>query len=441
MDALPSVPRVLVGILDVLQDDAVDLRKLSDVILQDIGLTTRVIAAASSIPDKPRRGFDSLEQAIRTLGLPTVKAMVITAAIQYVFEQFSPHRQNLLNRLWRRALTTACLAKSLAILTGYRRPEEAYLAGLLADLGRLVHLTAVESEYDRLLAGPEDDDDSRHFATAPFGSGHVDAAVELMEGWGLDPFVVDAVRYHLEPVRKIRDAHHLVKLVSTAYAMASSELVSDQALATADLLFGLDEGLTRELHRHAGDEVARLAAALQIDIGGNAAEIQSDNDRITLGKRLQDLEQLEQLTAALAQVKSPQLPHSAVQRAVFLALGVEVSAVSDRHGCSLSPCMDRGQRRANLHTAARGRAQSRNRCIAHPPHGSSDGVGTGRPLGDRPADLWRLLGRGTLGSAAGRTGEGLRGTGSRSRTRPTLTDEEAGCVCSDSWNADRQGAD
>ena len=325
MDALPSLPRVLVGILDVLQDDATDLRKLSDTILQDIGLTTRVIAAASSIPDKPRRGFESLEQAIRTLGLPPVKALVITAAIQQVFEQFSPRRQSFLNRLWRRALTTASLGKALAVLTGYGRPEEAYLAGLLADLGRLVHLTAVESEYDRLLAGPAGDDDSRHSATATFGPDQVEAAVALMEGWGLHPFIVDAVRYHLEPVRKIRDAHHLAKLVNLAYAMASSELVSDQTLTSADLLFGLDEGLTRELHRHAGEEVARLATALQIEIGENAAEVKSDNDRHRLGERLQDLEQLEQLKTELAQVKSPQLPHSAVQRAVFLALGVEKS--------------------------------------------------------------------------------------------------------------------
>lgn len=325
MDALPSLPRVLVGILDVLQDDAADLRKLSDTILQDIGLTTRVIAAASSIPDKPRRGFESLEQAIRTLGLPTVKALMISAAIQQVFEQFSPRRQSFLNRLWRRALTTASLGKALAVLTGYHRPEEAYLAGLLADLGRLVHLTAVESEYDRLLAEPADDHGSRHSATATFGPNHVESAVALMEGWGLDPFVVDAVRYHLEPVRKVRDAHHLAKLVNLAYAMARSELVSDPMLTSADLLFGLDEGLTRELHRHAGEEVARLATALQIEIGENAAEVKGGNDRHRLGEQLQDLEQLEQMKTELAQVKSPQLPHSAVQRAVFLALGVEKS--------------------------------------------------------------------------------------------------------------------
>ncbi len=324
MDALPSLPRVLVRILDVLQDEGADPGTLSNVILQDVGLTGRVIAAARSEPGKPRR-FESVEHAVRALGQPTVKAVVITAAMQQVFEQFSPRRQGFLNRLWRTALTTASLGKALAILTGYPRPHEAYLAGLFADVGRLVRLTAVESEYDRLLAGvPEEPDTCPTDTATPAGPRHVAAAVALMEGWELDPFLVDAVRYHLEPARRIRDAHHLVKLTNLAYAMATSDPVSDRTLETADLLFGLNEGLTRELHRQARDEIAHLAAVLHIDKceGGGGADI--DDDRRMLGERLQDLEQLEHVKEEFAPV-GPQRQHSTVQRVVFLTLGVETS--------------------------------------------------------------------------------------------------------------------
>lgn len=323
MDALPSLPRVLVRILDVLQDETADPGTLSNVILQDIGLTGRVIAAARSKPDKPRR-FESVEHAVRALGLPTVKALVITAAMQQVFEQFSPRRQSFLNWLWRTALTTASLGKALAILTGYPRPQESYLAGLLADVGRLVRLTAVESEYDRLLAGVPDDADPCPIDTAAPGPRHVTAAVALMEGWELDPFLVDAVRYHLEPARKIRDAHHLVKLTNLAYAMASSDLVSDRTLETADLLFGLNEGLTRELHRQAKDEIAQLATVLHIDKCEDNGGAHIDDDRRMLGERIQDLEQLEHVKEEFTPT-GPQRQHSTVQRVVFLTLGVETS--------------------------------------------------------------------------------------------------------------------
>ena len=321
MDALPSLPRVLVRILDVLQDESADPSALGRIVLQDIGLTTRVIAATHASPGESSR-FESVEQAIRTLGLSAIKTLVTTAAMQQVFEQFSPRRQRLLNEIWRRALTTASLGKALAVLTGYRRPEDAYLAGLFTDVGRLVRLTAIESEYDRLLEGVLDDTDPDEVWKP--GPTHVAAGVALLEDWELDPFLVDAVRFHLEPARKIRDAHHLVKLTHLAHAMASSDPVSGPTLEASDLLFGLNEGLTRELHRHARDEIAQLATVLQIDIRGESAGGHADSDRLALGQRLQDLEQLEHLQGELAEV-GPQISPSTVQKVVSLTLGVEKS--------------------------------------------------------------------------------------------------------------------
>ncbi len=321
MDALPSLPRVLVRVLDVLQDESADPSVLGRIVLQDIGLTTRVIAAARASPGESTR-FESVEQAIRTLGLSAIKTLVITAAMQQVFEQFSPRRQRFLNEIWRRALTTASLGKALAVLTGYRRPEDAYLAGLFTDVGRLVRLTAVESEYDRLLEGVLDDTGLDEVSKP--GPIHVAAGVALLEDWDLDPFLVDAVRFHLEPARKIRDAHHLVKLAHLAHAMASSDPVSGPTLEASDLLFGLDEGLTRELHRHAREEIAQLATVLQIDIRCEGVGGHTDNDRVTLGQRLQDLEQLEHLQGELAQA-GPQINPSTVQKVVSLTLGVEKS--------------------------------------------------------------------------------------------------------------------
>ncbi len=321
MDALPSLPRVLVRILDVLQDESADPSALGRIILQDIGLTTRVIAAARASSGESSR-FESVEQAIRTLGLSAVKALVITAAQQQVFEQFSPRRQKFLNEIWRRALTTASLGKALAVLTGYRRPADAYLAGLFTDAGRLVRLTAVESEYDRLLEGAFGDADPDEVSKPR--STQLAAGVALLEGWELDPFLIDAVRFHLEPARKIGDAHHLVKLTHLAHAMASSDPVSEPALEAADLLFGLNEGLTRELRRQVGEEIAWVASALQMDIRGESAGGCTDDDRVTLVQRLQDLEQLEHLRGELAQV-GPQIKPSTVQKVVSLTLGVEKS--------------------------------------------------------------------------------------------------------------------
>ncbi|HSM28780.1 MAG TPA: HDOD domain-containing protein [Thioalkalivibrio sp.] len=322
-DELPSLPQVLSSILDALQDDDADLQNLSTIILQDIGITAKLIAVANSSVHYRGRHCASLERAVLNLGLSTVKTVAITAAVQQVFDQFSQRRQGFLKGVWRKALTTASLGQALAALTRYPRPEEAYLAGLLVDIGRLARLTADESGYWRLLEGAANDRDLVVAETAALGSDHCTAAANLMEDWGLSPFIVDAVRYHLEPGRAIRDAHHLVKVINLAYALASSETVPDQTLETADMLFGLNEGLTRELRGRVEDDVAHLAQSLQIDISLDSGDDQDRGARQTLGERLQDLQQLEQLKREMTVLEQPKLQQIAVQRVLFLTFGVE----------------------------------------------------------------------------------------------------------------------
>lgn len=321
MDALPTLPQVLASILGVLQEEDSNPSELSNIILQDIGLTSRIIAAERSSPDRTIR-FESVEQAVRSLGTSTVRIMLVTAAVEQTFEQFNPRRQSFLKMIWRRALTTASLGKALAVLTGYQRPEDAHLAGLFAEIGRLVRLTKVESEYHCLLAGMLEHTYPTEFS-AP-GPRHVAAGVALLEEWGMDPFLVDAVRFHLEPAHEVRDAHHLVKLTNLAYAMASSDPASDAAPEAANLFFGLDDTLTRELHRQVLDDISQLETVLEIDTLGESAGGRTGNDRFILGQRVQDLQQLEHLKQEWFQAE-PQLQHSTVQKVVFLTLGVEKS--------------------------------------------------------------------------------------------------------------------
>lgn len=338
-DELPILPQVLASILDALQDDGADLQNLSTIILQDIGITAKIIAVANSSVYYRGRHCASLERAVLNLGLSTVKTVAITAAVQQVFGQFSQRRQGFLKGIWRKALTTATLAQALAALTRYPRPEEAYLAGLLVDIGRLARLTADEPGYWRLLEEATNDRDLVVAETAALGSDHCTVAANLMEDWGLSPFLVDAVRYHLEPGRAIRDAHHLVKLVNLAYALASRETVPDPTLETADMLFGLNEGLTRELRGRVQDDVTQLAQSLQIDISLDGVDDLDRGARQTLGERLQDLQQLEHLKREMTALEQPKLQQVAVQRLLFLTFGVEETLLfltddDEAHACA-----------------------------------------------------------------------------------------------------------
>lgn len=324
-DSLPSLPQVLVRILDAIYEDQADLQKLSAIILQDAAMTARVIAVANSSFYYRGRRQESLDRAVLHLGTDAVKTLVMTASMRQLFSRFGRQSPRLLKRVWRNALVTASLSQVLAVLTSYPRPEEAYLSGLMVDVGRLVRLGEDPEHYRAMIAEAGDEQALIGTEREVFGSTHCEVAADLMEAWGLSPFMADAVRYHLEPAIRVRDAHHLVKIVNLGYSMGRPGAIGHDTLVAGDTLFGLNEGLTAELRGRVSDDVTGIARSLGIDI--EAEDDASDRlARQSLGERLEGLNQLARLQGELSRIATLHR-HVAVQRALLLTFGVQRSLV------------------------------------------------------------------------------------------------------------------
>ena len=84
------------------------------------------------------------------LGLDTIKSIAITASVQQFFSKYSSHKSKFLRDFWKHALSCAVIARSLAKLTSYKCAEEAYLAGLLHDIGKLVLENNANFDYNKI---------------------------------------------------------------------------------------------------------------------------------------------------------------------------------------------------------------------------------------------------------------------------------------------------
>ncbi|WP_168044668.1 HDOD domain-containing protein [Ectothiorhodospira sp. PHS-1] len=195
METMPSLPQVLLNILDAIQDEQADLRSLGEIILQDPAMTARLVAVANSAHYARAGGCHSLDRAVMILGQRTVKNVVMTAAMKQVFDEFGRRHRRFLKESWRGTLVTAALAQALAALTRYPRPEEAYLCGLLVNLGRLDRLTLDEARYPALLEAAENDQDLIRREQATYGGSHCELAAGLMEQWGLSPLSAGIVTW------------------------------------------------------------------------------------------------------------------------------------------------------------------------------------------------------------------------------------------------------
>lgn len=323
LDRLPSLPQVLTKILDAIHSERADLQHIAGIIRHDSAMTARLLGVANSSYYGRAKSCQTVERALLFLGTDTVKTIVITAAIKQFFNRFNPHHQPFVKAFWRRSLISANFAHILANLTGYNAPEEAYLSGLLMDVGQLILLNQHDRRYIDIWSNAVDDRTLLEAERENFQRSHDEIGADMIDAWQLNGFMGDAVRFHNESSAQILDAHHLVKIVNLSSLLSAPGPLSDEAIAQADQLFGLTEALTRELCSRISEDVERIAGGLNIDIGDMQASAADEAAQLLLGERLGQLSQLGHMNSELWRSQTRTALEQAIRRIVFMTLNIE----------------------------------------------------------------------------------------------------------------------
>jgi len=244
---LPSLPQIVLRMVHACNQEA-DYRELAGLIGSDTALSARVLSLANSAFFNQGKAVHSIERALLRLGIDNVRTLVITAALRQFLQELGADQWQQMRDFWRHSLATALLARTLAVLTRYGSPDEAYLLGMLHNIGELI----------TLKSAPDSDTGA---ATLP----PVETAALLAQRWGLGPLAADAVRYQQVPPEEIWDAAHLVKLINLSARLAMPDT---RGLEAANTLFGLTAALTQEICARVDHEVGQLAATLNIPLEG-----------------------------------------------------------------------------------------------------------------------------------------------------------------------------
>jgi len=285
---LPSLPHVLVKLLDITFTEVVAFDTLSELIKQDAGLTARVTAAANTAYYAGQGKDLEFERVLVLLGMDTIKTISITACVQQFFSRFETASARRLKQFWRNSLTCALISKRLAHLIGYHCQEEAYLAGLLHNVGELIFESHYPEQHEQICNEATDQLSKLKLEQAHIGANHFQAGAWLVNSWGLESFMEDAILFQGEAVNEIREAHNLVKLVYLANQMSQQYgSLSDDAFLCAKSLFDLEHGILEQITAEVAEEVVAAASALNIDIGQADGQV-GDEDSLDMQVELAD---------------------------------------------------------------------------------------------------------------------------------------------------------
>ncbi len=263
--ALPALPTVVGELLAAFDDENVDVQTLAHLIGCDATISARMLTVANSAAYHNRAPrTSSLERTLTVLGLETAKTIALTTAIHQTFSHLRGIPPADMDRFWHHALSCAHLAQRLAQTIAYPAPDEAYLCGLLHDLGKLVigvrHPTALQVGSTRAHSCS----DVPLLEQQIFGADHCELGAALVESWRLRSFLADAIRFHHLAAEHLRGAHPLLRLLHVANTLSQDNELDDAACISADTLFGLTPALLRQLRAESTREMMPLAASLSI---------------------------------------------------------------------------------------------------------------------------------------------------------------------------------
>ncbi len=278
---LPSLPEVTLRALEACHQQE-SYRTISGIVSADTALVSRILGLANSSLYGTSTQIRSVDQALLRLGTHRFHTLVLTAALRQILYELGADQWQQLRDFWRHSLTTAMTARALATLTRYPEPDQAFMLGMLHNVGELIALKTPPGEAQQYYFDHQSE-----------------IAAKLVSDWGLGPMASDAMLYQQALPADIRDAGHLVKLISLATRLAQADAAG---IAAAGTIFGLNEELTREINRRIDQEVESVATSMGIplsadyDARASQEKLKQTVLRQTMAARAMDLAPLRDST-------------------------------------------------------------------------------------------------------------------------------------------------
>nr|WP_276536761.1 HDOD domain-containing protein [Tissierella carlieri] len=194
------LPEIINKIIVLTDDPDSTVHDMEEVILQDQVLTTKILRLANSAYYGYARKISTISQATVLLGFQAIKGIALASTVRtYLTNELRGYSLEK-NELWSQSQTCAIVSRFIAKSIKYYNPEEAYIAGLLRDIGKTILNQHMEKEYMEVLLKMEKDNISFLDAEKEvLGFGHAEIGEKIAEKWNLPKDLVEAIGYHHTP--------------------------------------------------------------------------------------------------------------------------------------------------------------------------------------------------------------------------------------------------
>ncbi|MEX0776769.1 MAG: GGDEF domain-containing protein [Phycisphaeraceae bacterium] len=300
---LPSLPTIALEVIELVQQKDVNIKQIANTISHDPALATKILRTVNSSFYGQTQTISTITHALVILGLNSVKTLALGFSLVSNLKDSGAGGDFDHVTFWKRSLLTAVAGRSLAREFGVLQQEEAFLGGLLQDLGVLAMAQALGPKYTQIVAeAAEDHSALGALERDQLGADHAEVGAALAEAWKLPPVLAIPIRYHESPDAAPSEIQPIVRCVALGNRVADV-FITENPAALEQYYHDAAEwfGVTREraepiLERiHTNTVEMHRLFNLPMDSLGNAQDILARANDALLNLSLQQAQKSTEL--------------------------------------------------------------------------------------------------------------------------------------------------
>jgi HD-like signal output (HDOD) protein len=230
IEDISTLPQVALRVMKIANDPNAGAAQMKAAMEGDAALSARMLRCVNSSAFALRIKVTNLQQAITYLGVKQIRNLAMAASVSDLFrgnETVGPYRRI---DLWRHFVTVGLCARLVAMRRKIGAFEDAFLAGLLHDIGIVLQDQYAHAPFTQVIERLDGTRTLPEVERSLTGFDHTLLGEKVGEGWGFPPAVQAAIRYHHMSVQYRGDYIDIVRCVEVANLICTLKDISSVGL-------------------------------------------------------------------------------------------------------------------------------------------------------------------------------------------------------------------
>jgi putative nucleotidyltransferase with HDIG domain len=193
------MPHVANLVIEKLSIPGTSTKEIHEIISRDQALAARVLRIANSPFYGYPRTVTRLTDAIVIMGFNNIRSLVLTSVFQDLFTRFGLTEK----LLWEHSLVCGTISQRIAKTVGFSKAEEAFIVGLMHDIGKVILNLKVPEEMSHIIQEVYNtqERDFTEMEEETFGFTHADVGRAMARKWNFAKEIEEAIGNHHHPDR------------------------------------------------------------------------------------------------------------------------------------------------------------------------------------------------------------------------------------------------